>query len=358
MNRRGAIAKAHALGALLALLLPGAVLAHDPPFTEEFDRDHCTFTSVGSNLYFPLWPGYSLLLEGEEEDDEGETVEVSAEISVLADTEIVDGVETRVVEERESEDGELVEVSRNFMAICRETGAVWYFGEDVDDYEDGEIVSHEGGWRAGVGGAEPGILMPGMPLIGARHAQELAPGVAEDRGEVISRGNTLTVPAGTFEGVLEVSDTNPMEPDEADPKFYAPGVGLIKDEDLELVEVNPPSCLPDADTLCLNDGRFQVEATFTDFEAQHGIAMANQTTDDSGEFWFFSPDNVELLVKVLDACDLPDFNSFWVFAAGLTNVEVTITVTDTETDETRTYPNPLGNPFQPVLDTAAFPDCS
>lgn len=344
-----------ALAILAALLLPQPATAHEPDFSSDFDRQRCTFTTSGSNLYFPLWPGYALTLEGEEED-EGETVEIQAIVTVLADTELVDGVVTRVVEERESEDGELVEVSRNFVAYCRETGDLWYFGEDVDDYEDGEIIGHGGEWRAGVDGARPGVLQPGSPINGARFEQELAPGVAEDRAEIIGRIDEVTVPTGTYLEVLEVLDTNALEPSsEGDVKLYAPGVGLIQDEDLKLVEITPAPCMPDAHTLCLNDGRFRVQAEWTDFDLNDGPAHANAVSDESGEMWFFKADNVELLVKVLDACDT--FDHFWVFAAGLTNVEVEITVTDTQEDETRTYDNPLGNPFDPVLDTSAFSTC-
>lgn len=346
-----------AVAVAAVVALPGVVAAHDPDFTEDFDRDRCHFASVGGNPYFPLWPGYALHFEGETEDDEGMLVDIANTITVLAETELVDGVVTRVVEERESEDGELVEVSRNFFALCRETGDVWYFGEDVDDYEDGEIVGHGGAWRAGVAAAEPGILMPGTPLLGARHLQEVAPGVALDQAEVVSLDETLTVPAGTFENLLKFDETTPLEPDAFSEKWYAHGVGLVKDDDLELVEIEPPPCQPDATTHCLNDGRFRVEVEWTDFQGSEGLGMAILPSADSGEFWFFHPDNTELIVKVLDACDLPGSNDFWVFAAGLTNVELTLTVTDTETDEVRVYDNPLGAPFQPILDTSAFATC-
>ena len=356
MNRIAFPGRAAALAALLAVLLPAAALAHDPPFTSDFHRERCTFTPFSDNPWFPLWPGYSLLLEGEEEDD-GETVELSVLVTVLPDTELVDGVVTRVVEERELEDGELVEVSRNFLAGCRETGAVWYFGEDVDDFEDGEIVGHGGAWRAGVDGAVAGVLMPGTPLNGARFQTELAPGVAEDRSEIVAVDAALEVPFGSFARVLHVLDTDALEPDsEGDPKFYAPGVGLIKDEEIELVEVGAPPCMPGPQTLCLADGRFRVEVEWTGPQLDEGAGNAQQIADDSGEFWFFQPDNVELLVKVIDACEVPEFDHFWVFAAGLTNVEVTLTVTDTQSGVPRVYTNPLGNPFTPVLDTAAF-DC-
>lgn len=342
---------------LVALVLPvSGAWAHDPEFTDTFGRDRCTFTSVGSNPYLPLWPGYSLVLEGEEED-EGELLEVSVVLTVLPETELVDGVRTRVFEERESEDGELVEISRNFFALCRETGDVWYFGEDSMEIEDGEVVGMAGSWRAGVDGARPGIVMPGNPLVGARYFEEIAPGVAEDQGEVISRTEEVTVPAGSFTNVLEIADTNPLEPDSGvDQKLYAPGVGQIVDEELELVEIDPPPCQPDATTHCLNDGRFRVRVDFEDFEQNEGLGQAILPSDDSGEFWFFEPNNTELIVKVIDACTT-EFNSFWVFAAGLTNVEVTITVTDTQEGLTMEFGNPLGEPFQPILDTQAFSTC-
>ena len=346
------------VGLALGLLLSAAgALAHDPPFTGDFDRARCTFTSTGSNPYFPLWPGHSLLLQGEEDND-GELVEIEVEINVLAATELVDGVLTRVWEERESEDGELVEVSRNFMALCRETGDVWYFGEDVDDYEDGEIIGHGGSWRAGVAGALPGIIMPGTPLLGARFQEELAPGVAEDRGEVTEVGGEAEVPAGTFEGVLSILDTNALDPGApGDLKRYAPGVGLIVDEVMELVEVTPPPCQPDAATHCLQNGRFRVTVEWETNQGASGDGHAILPSADSGEFWFFNPSNTELLVKVLNACGLPEFESYWVFAAGLTNVEVTLTVTDTRTGTTKVYTNPQGRAFPPVLDTGAFATC-
>ena len=344
------------LWAALLLLSPATAGAHDPDYTADLDRDRCTFTTVGTHPYFPLWPGYSLVLEGEEED-EGEVLEIEAILTVLPETEVVDGVRTRVFEERESEDGELVEISRNFLALCRETGDLWYFGEDVDDIEDGEVVGHEGAWRAGVDGAEAGILQPGSPLVGARFFQEQAPGIALDRAEVLSLGGELTVPAGTFTGVLEVLDTDALEPEEeGDLKVYAPGVGLIADEDLELVEIVPPPCQPDATTLCLEDGRFQVTVDF-ETDTSQGQGQALLPSDDSGEFWFFEPNNTELIVKVIDACGVPGFDSFWVFAAGLTNVGVTIEVTDTEEGVTREFENELGQPFAPVLDTQAFLTC-
>ncbi|MDX1631039.1 MAG: hypothetical protein R3234_04220, partial [Thermoanaerobaculia bacterium] len=202
------------------------------------------------------------------------------------------------------------------------------------------------------------ILMPGNPLNGARYYLELAPGAqALDRAEVRSRDGLMTVPAGTFANVLHVVDTTPLEPGVADDKYYAYGWGLVKDAAAELISVHLPECVPDDQTLCLQDGRFRVTAAWKDFEGNIGPAFVHPVTGDSGEMWFFRENNVELVVKVLDGCVLPDFRSYWVFAAGLTNVEVWLSVVDTQTDETWTYHNPGGEPFGPVLDVDAFASC-
>jgi PAP2 superfamily protein len=118
--------------------------------------------------------------------------------------------------------------------------------------------------------------------------------------------------------------------------------------------VSPSTCVADATTLCLNDGRFKVQATWNTGKSS-GPAQALSSTGDSGQFWFFDPDNVELTVKVLNACSFND--RFWVFASGLTNVEVLVTVTDTHTGRVRQYFNPRGKAFAPVQDVSAFATC-
>jgi hypothetical protein len=84
---------------------------------------------------------------------------------------------------------------------------VCYFGETVDMYEDGVVVSHEGSWRADEPGNAPGVFMPARPKPGMKFAQEVAPGVAEDRARIVARGFTITVPAGTFTTTIRVSES-------------------------------------------------------------------------------------------------------------------------------------------------------
>ncbi len=115
-------------------------------------------------------------------------------------------------------------------------------------------------------------------------------------------------------------------------------------------------CVEDAETLCLLDDRFEVTALFETNQGQTGVAQAIELTPDTGYFWFFTEENVELVVKVRNACVNP-FNRFWFFAGGLTNVQVDIMVTDTETGATKSYSNPLNTPFLPITDTDAFNTC-
>ena len=102
------------------------------------------------------------------------------------------------------------------------------------------------------------------------------------------------------------------------------------------------------------DNGYRVTALWRSATAS-GVAHAIGLTGDTGYFWFFDAGNVEAIVKVLNACGLN--SRYWVFASGLTNVEVTLRVTDTFNGITKTYLNPLGTAFQPVQDTTAFATC-
>jgi plastocyanin len=112
-------------------------------------------------------------------------------------------------------------------------------------------------------------------------------------------------------------------------------------------------CTADEHTLCLNGGRFAATAHWTKTDGTEGDGNAIPLTDDSGYFWFFDPTNIEAVTKVLNGCALD--NAYWVFAAGLTNVQVHLTVTDTQTGAAYVRDNAQGSAFQPVQDTQAFP---
>ncbi len=242
----------------LCIGIPGAIAndcniygcPNDCEFTTDFRLEDCTFDnddSQGANPYFSLEPGYQLVLEGEEDGEEIRVV-----VTVRNETESVDGVSTRVVEEWEWVDGILVEISKNFFARCEQTNDIYYFGEDVDLCEaglelvdgvflcEGEEPDHEGAWRAGENKAKAGLIMPGTFLLGSKYFQERARrDDAVDRGENVAMGLKVKTPAGLFQNCVEVVDTNPADGacdiEDGDVKIYCPQVGLVMDEDLELV---------------------------------------------------------------------------------------------------------------------------
>jgi hypothetical protein len=140
-----------------------------------------------------------------------------------------------------------------------------------------------------------------------------------------------------------------------------PGVHTIRvysEQPLYSMNVNcapVQTCSPSATILCLNDGRFSVTTAWRTASGE-GAGTAVPLTVDTGYFWFFSPQNVEIVTKVLNACADPA-NRYWVFAGGLTDVEVEITVLDTLTGVVNVYRNPEGTAFAPVQDTATFSTC-
>ena len=201
--------------------------ATNSQWQEKFDISGCNLQATGRNPYFVLEPGFQLVLEGGG---------VKLEITVLDETKKVDGVDTRIVEEREWKGGKLYEVARNYFAICEKTKDVFYFGEDVDFYEDGKVVKHDGTWLAGVKGNRAGLIMPGTPKVGMKYYQEVAPGVAMDRAEIVSLDETCKTPAGTFSKCMKVKEGSAIDLLASEYKYHAPGIGLIRDEDLLLVK--------------------------------------------------------------------------------------------------------------------------
>ncbi len=220
---------AAASSALAQVSTVGSAPAPDA-FTREFFLENCDFASRGENPFFILEPGYRQVFEGVEDGEQVVNV-----ITVLDETIHVGGVEARVVREHETHDGELVEISKNYFAICKQTNSVLYFGEDVNIYEHGRIVSHDGSWHAGVDGARPGLIMSGTQLLGGRYFQEIAPKVALDRAEIVSLDAVVQTPLGRFKNCLKTRETTLLDPGAAEFKAYAPGVGQVQDDTLLLV---------------------------------------------------------------------------------------------------------------------------
>jgi hypothetical protein len=245
------------LGLLATLLTTAAAHAADPTLPA---FDPAAFASPKANPWFPLDTGTHAVLAGteretgddetdddEETDDSAETddgdetdeAEVPDEVTRIVVTgpgPVVLGIPTTQILDEEWDDGHVLE--RTFDLVATDsTGNVWYFGEDVTNYEydaKGLLTgsSTDSSWRAGEAGALPGILLPGTPEPGQSLFIGQAPAAKEMAyWEVIAVDASVTGPAGSFTGVLHLRHGNTLEPDDREFKFYAPGVGLIREED-------------------------------------------------------------------------------------------------------------------------------
>jgi len=204
--------------------------AETKTWNDSFNLSDCKWSSAGKNDYLILEPGYQETLEGKEGKES-----VILKVTVLNQTRKIGDVETRVVEERETHNGELEEVSRNFFAVCAPSNDIYYFGEDVDEYKHGKVDNHEGSWVA-ENGAKPGLFMPSAPKLGDRFYQEIAPKVAMDRVEIVSKSESLKTIAGEFHDCVKTEETTPLEPGVTEYKIYAKGIGIIQDGNLVLTK--------------------------------------------------------------------------------------------------------------------------
>ncbi|WP_432477499.1 hypothetical protein [Nocardioides sp. GXQ0305] len=187
------------------------------------DLDPADFTANSDHRFFPLDPGRRWVYR--ETDGEGGVLEVV--VTVTSETRrVANGVEARVVRDTVTEDGEVIEDTFDWYAQDS-SGNVWYLGEDTVELEDGEVVTREGSFEAGVDGALPGVIMPAEPQPGTSYRQEWYAGHAEDNGEVLANGQQAQASAGHYTDVLLTADTTTLEPRVLEYKLYAPGVGLV-----------------------------------------------------------------------------------------------------------------------------------
>jgi hypothetical protein len=193
-----------------------------PQGAETVQLDPDNFTADITNPYLPLAVGERWV--SEEVDQEGNRERI--ELTVLDETyEVALGIETRVIQDTVTMDGEVVEDTRDWYAQDSD-GNVWYFGEDTAKYESGK-VSMDGSWEAGVDGAQPGIAMPAEPRRGLAYRLEYLAGQAEDRAVVLSADEMVELPLGSYDDVVLTRDTNGVEPDVSELKFFAPGIGQV-----------------------------------------------------------------------------------------------------------------------------------
>jgi len=211
---------------LLAALVatPASPAAASGP---SFDKDNFHHSTKITNKYMPLRPGTTYFYEGTKDG-----LPTSDKVMVTHQTKKIIGVITVVVRDQVfDENGKLVEDTRDWFAQD-DAGNVWYFGEDTKelDPDTGKVVSTEGSWQAGKRRAMPGIIMEAHPKVGDKYQQEFAAPVAEDMAQVLSLHASICVPFGCFRGnVLKTKEFTPLEPGVVDNKYYAPGVGNVKE---------------------------------------------------------------------------------------------------------------------------------
>jgi hypothetical protein len=198
-----------------------------------------TFSPDVTNQLFPLTPGTTLVYSGTKDGKKALDL-----FAVSARTTVIDGVRTRVVEDRLYLNGILEERTSDYYAQDR-CGNVWYFGEDTATLDrHGNVVDTEGSFHAGVDGAQPGVFMQAHPQLGRAFRQEWYRGHAEDVFQVASLSSSVSVPYGSFRGALRTRETTALEPGVLDEKYYVSGVGEVAElavkgprEELRLVEV-------------------------------------------------------------------------------------------------------------------------
>lgn len=211
------------LPVLLSAILAVCGAAADSSLAREVIIEPAGFGPIIDNPWLPLVPGTTFVYEVEED---GELV--LGEVTVTCDTRIVQGVTTTVVFDREWVDGVLAESTFDWFAQDLD-GNVWYFGEDTQELdEDGNVISTEGSWEAGVDGAVAGIVMLADPAAGLSYQQEYAADVAEDRARILRVDAPASIGMGDYAECLKIKEWTPLSPGALEHKYYAPGVGLVQ----------------------------------------------------------------------------------------------------------------------------------
>jgi len=219
--------------AIISLLLLAAckkekIRVIDSSYKPDVNPSKFTNSTNLTNTYFPYATGKKYILEGQSADGLERTEEQR-----LGTTKTILGITCIEVEFKGYLNGVLIEKAIDWYAQDN-NGNVWYFGEVVDNYNsNGTLKDHAGSWEAGVDGAQPGTIMPANPQVGMAYREEYYFNHAEDRAEVTGTGLTVMIPFGTFTNCIKTRNWTELEPDLNENKFYAPGIGLIKEVDVK-----------------------------------------------------------------------------------------------------------------------------
>jgi hypothetical protein len=247
IRRAGRVTGLVALVVAVAWVVPSpgsamssCALPHFGPGREYQPRiESARFSTNVDNKFFPLTPGTTLIYTGTKDGKKALNL-----VATTSRTKVIDGVITRVVEDRLYLNNVLEERTSDYYAQDR-CGNVWYFGEDTATLDrQGNVISTEGSFHAGVDGAQPGVFMQAHPQVGRKFRQEWYQGQAEDVFKVVSLSAPVTVPYGSFDKALRSEETTALEPGVLDNKYFVEGIGEVTElavkgprEKLRLVEI-------------------------------------------------------------------------------------------------------------------------
>ena len=186
------------------------------------------FTTNITNKYFSLPVGKKLTFEATTKEGPEKII-----IEMTAETKVIEGVTTLVYLDTVYLNGELHEVTKDYLAQHK-NGDVWYFGENVDNYENGKIKDHAGTFIHGQDGAKAGIWMKAEQKVGDSYRQEYYKSKAEDMRDTVAVGVTVTTALATYTDCVKVYDWTPLDKKSREHKYYCPAVGsLVLNEHLE-----------------------------------------------------------------------------------------------------------------------------
>lgn len=209
------------LAAVALLLIFASIAANNSILKNRQVINPNDFSTNITNKYFSLPVGRKIVYqtktnEGIEKD----------EIVITGETKIIDGVNTLVYSDKVWLNNLLVEDARDYLAQ-HTNGDLWYFGEDVDNYDKGKFVNHSGAWIAGIKGAQPGIWIKENPQVGETYKQEYWAHEAEDTATVLALHETVKLPYGTFTDCLKTYDWTPLNPADMENKYYCPELKTV-----------------------------------------------------------------------------------------------------------------------------------
>ena len=179
------------------------------------------FTTQITNKYFTLPVGKKMFFDAESE----EGIE-NIEIHITGETKVIEGVTTLVYLDTVRKNGKIHEITKDYLAQHKTTGDVWYFGEEVDNYDEkGNFKDHAGTFIHGKDGAKAGIWMKSEQKINDSYRQEYFKGEAEDIRDTVSTGLTVITKLGSYKDCVKVYDWTPLDSESKEHKYYCPEVG-------------------------------------------------------------------------------------------------------------------------------------